>query len=110
MMDLPEEAQGDDAELLSPEAQYEKELQELINTTLAEEREHFHSDVESFSAHEERLRLEIKTEFEEFQRRFAHGYEVLLNEVLQYGGPIETPAEEEPPPSQPRSGSSYLKP
>lgn len=83
-------------EIAEADVAFIQSVEAFSDEVIAEERENFHSDLESFDAHAEKIRLAISKNMEEFRTHFLKGYEVLLDE-LSHIHPKEIGAGSPPP-------------
>lgn len=54
-----------------------KNVEPLLKLVLEEEKKNFHSDLESWEAHEAKIRLEIESMVETYQQRLLHACDLI---------------------------------
>jgi hypothetical protein len=60
---------------------YEEMLKEYIDKNLEEERKKYHSDLEPFEIHAEKVRKELEDYFHNFYLSFHNGYKAIVEQL-----------------------------
>ena len=63
---------------------FEEAVDTFIAVYLEEKEKDFHSQVESFEQHAEKMRHILAEKLEDYRRRFLHGHTVLLEELKKH--------------------------
>lgn len=60
---------------------FEHALRRYVDLVLEQEREVFHSEIESFASHSAKVRNRLMNSFRDFRESFLRGYHVLAQEL-----------------------------
>lgn len=67
---------------LLPSPELERSIENLADVVIESLKSDAVSEFEPFEAYAQKIRLHIYDNIHEFQHRFVHGYEVLLEEIV----------------------------